>query len=88
LNCKVIGISRDNPKSHKSFAKHHNLPYTLLSDSGNKVKNLFGVKSVIPGVLPGRKTFLINLEGKISHIFEYQFKPKKHVLESLLALEV
>ena len=87
LNCKVIGISKDKPDKHKSFASNHRLPYTLLSDHKNKVRAIFGVKSVIPGILPGRKTYLINLEGKVSKIFEYQFQPKKHVLEALLALE-
>lgn len=87
LNCEVIGISKDKPGRHKSFAEHHALPYTLLSDYQKKVRKQFGVKDVIPGVLPGRKTYLVNLEGKITHIFEYQFKPKRHVLESLLALE-
>lgn len=87
LNCTVIGISKDRPSNHKSFAENHALPYTLLSDHNKAVRKQFGVKDVIPGILPGRKTYLINLEGKITHIFEYQFKPKKHVLESLLALE-
>jgi len=87
LNCKVIGISRDRSTSHKRFAENHQLPYTLLSDPHKNVRKLFGVKDVIPGVLPGRKTYLINLEGRITHIFEYQFQPKKHVLEALLALE-
>jgi peroxiredoxin Q/BCP len=87
LNCKVIGISRDKPSRHKRFAENHQLPYTLLSDHRKEVRKLFGVKDVIRGVMPGRKTYLVNLEGKISHIFEYQFQPKKHVLEPLLVLQ-
>ena len=87
LNCKIIGISRDGSNRHKRFAEHYNLPFKLLSDRRKQVRKLFGVSDVIPGVLPGRKTYLVNLEGRISHIFEYQFKPKRHVLEALLALE-
>ena len=87
LNCKVVGISRDSQANHKSFAEHHNLPFTLLSDPKNKVRKLFGVKAAIPGVLPGRKTYLINKKGMVSHISEYQFKPLLHVQEALKALE-
>jgi len=87
LNCKVIGISSDSEANHKQFAIHHNLPFTLLSDPRNKVRKLFGVKAAIPGILPGRKTYLINKNGVISHISEYQFKPLLHVQEALKALE-
>ena len=87
LNCMIVGISKDDSSQHDAFSQQYNLPFTLLSDPDKLVSKLFGVKAVIPGVLPGRKTFLINLEGKVSHIFEYQFKPKKHVLEALLALK-
>lgn len=87
LNCKVIGISSDSEANHKQFAKNHNLPFTLLSDRKNKVRKLFGVKAAIPGILPGRKTYLINKNGIICHISEYQFKPLLHVQEALKALE-
>ena len=87
LNCKVIGISRDKTSSHKRFANNYGLNFPLLSDNKKQVRKMFGVKDVIPGVMPGRKTYLIDLEGKITNIFEYQFKPKKHVLEALLALQ-
>lgn len=85
-NCKVIGISSDSIKSHARFAKHYNLPFTLLSDSKNLVRKLYGVESSIFGFLPGRKTYLINKQGFITHIFDYQFKAKKHVLDTLKAL--
>ena len=87
LNCSVIGISSDSQANHKQFAQHHNLPFTLLSDPKNKVRKLFGVKAAIPGILPGRKTYLINKKGFVSHISEYQFKPLLHVQEALKALE-
>ena len=30
----VVGVSRDSVASHKSFAAHHRLPFTLLADGG------------------------------------------------------
>ena len=86
LNCRVIGISADDAVSHKSFINNYNLPFTLLSDNDGKIRKLFGVKPAIPGILAGRKTFLVDLDGRISHIFEYQYRPKKHVFEALKAL--
>ncbi|MFM7904526.1 MAG: peroxiredoxin, partial [Microcystis sp.] len=35
---EVIGISADSPQSHQQFAQKYNLPFTLLSDSDNRVR--------------------------------------------------
>jgi peroxiredoxin Q/BCP len=86
LNSKVIGISKDSVSSHAKFAKHHNLPYVLLSDPKNEVVNLYGVESSLLGLLPGRKTFIIDEKGIVTHIFDYQFKAKQHVTDALKAL--
>jgi peroxiredoxin Q/BCP len=43
LDAEVIGISSDSVDSHKDFAEKHNLPFTLLSDEGGKVRSLYGV---------------------------------------------
>jgi peroxiredoxin Q/BCP len=85
-NCKIIGISKDSVNSHAKFSKHYKLPFTLLSDKQNVVRKLYGVESSIMGLLPGRKTFLIDKQGIITHIFDYQFKATKHVHETLSAL--
>jgi len=84
--CKVIGISKDSIKSHEKFAEHYNLPFTLLSDNNDVVRKLYGVEAAMLGLLPGRKTFLINRLGKITHIFDYKFKAKQHVIDALKAL--
>ena len=86
FNCKVVGISRDSADSHTKFAEHYNLPFTLLSDTNNLVRKLYGVEASVLGLLPGRKTFLINKQGIITHIFDYQFKAKQHVIDTLKAL--
>jgi thioredoxin-dependent peroxiredoxin len=85
-DCKVIGISKDSIDSHAKFAQHHNLPFTILSDSENKVRKQYGVEAVVFGMFPGRKTYLINKQGIISHIFDYQIQARKHIVESLKAL--
>ena len=85
-NCKVIGISSDSVKSHMKFARHYDLPFTLLSDKKGFVRQQYQVKSSILGLLPGRKTFIIDKKGIISHIFDYQFKAKLHGKKALEAL--
>jgi thioredoxin-dependent peroxiredoxin len=84
--CKVIGISKDSIDSHAKFTQHYNLPFTILSDSMNLVRKQYDVESVLFGLFPGRKTFIINKKGLISHIFDFQFQAKKHIVESLKAL--
>ena len=86
LNCMVIGISRDSVSSHAKFAKHYNLPYILLSDPNKEVANLYGVESSLLGLLPGRKTYVVDEKGIVTNIFDYQFKAKQHVADALKAL--
>src|SRR5579883_2861381 len=35
---EVVGVSSDSVGSHERFAKHHGLPFTLLSDAGGHVR--------------------------------------------------
>ncbi len=86
LNAEVIGISSDSVESHRSFAKKHGLPFTLLSDQGRKVRKLYEVPNTF-GLLPGRITYVIDQEGIVRHIFSSQFGVERHVGEALKALE-
>ena len=85
-NCSIVGISADSPASHKSFVKNHSLPFTLLSDEKNKVRNLLGVPRDVLGLISGRYTYVINKKGIIVHIFNDHFSASKHINESLKAL--
>jgi peroxiredoxin Q/BCP len=78
---EVVGVSDDSVESHKSFAAHHRLPMTLLSDGGGKVRGLFGVKSLFG--LPDRVTFVIDRDGTIRHVFQARLRFGKHVDEAL-----
>jgi thioredoxin-dependent peroxiredoxin len=81
LGAEVIGISAQSVESHKSFATHHGLPFILLSDRNNKVRQLYGVPSTM-GLLPGRVTYIIDKSGIVRHIFSSQTKAQKHVEEA------
>jgi peroxiredoxin Q/BCP len=89
LGAEVIGVSGQSVESHKSFASHYGLPFILLSDEGNKVRELYGVPSNM-GIIPGRVTYIIDKKGVVRHIFNSQTQAQKHVEEArktLLAIE-
>ena len=62
MGFRIIGVSPDSEKSHRSFCDKHDLNFTLLSDTE---KSMYGRKYM--GVL--RTTFVIDAEGRIEKIF-------------------
>jgi peroxiredoxin Q/BCP len=80
-----LGISSDSLDSHTRFSSKYGLPFTLLIDSDNRVRRLYGVHSTL-GIIPGRVTFVIDPQGIVQHIFDSQFNPRAHVEEALAAL--
>jgi peroxiredoxin Q/BCP len=83
LGCEVFGISSDASRSHQAFQQKHQLPYPLLSDTQKKVRQLFGVPASLFGLLPGRVTYIVGLDGKIAGIFNSQTNPVGHINEAL-----
>lgn len=82
LNTVVFGISPDEPKRLAKFCQRDKLNFTLLSDVDHKVADHFGVwglKQFMGKEYDGihRLSFLIGLDGKISHVFN-KFKTKDH----------
>ena len=86
----ILGVSPDSPASHTRFKAKYNLPFTLLSDPGHKVCDIYGVWGpkkfmgrAYEGVL--RTTFLIDEAGSIARVFE-DVKPAGHSEEILGAI--
>ena len=86
LGAEVLGVSGQSIDSHKGFASHHGLPFLLLSDTDNKVRQLYGVPSTM-GIIPGRVTYIIDKKGVVQHIFNSQYQPERHVEEARRVLE-
>jgi peroxiredoxin Q/BCP len=78
----VIGISSDSVDKHASFADHHKLPFTLLSDKGGSVRKSYGVPSTI-GLLPGRVTYVIDRDGVVRNIFNSQLNISGHINQAI-----
>lgn len=83
----IIGISAQSVESHRQFAEKFKLPFTLLSDPENNVRNMFGVNKGGAGAPPGRVTFVVDKTGKIVYIFDSLTEPAKHVSEALDVLK-
>jgi thioredoxin-dependent peroxiredoxin len=83
---EVVGISADSSDSHDEFERSHRLPFVLLSDTGNKVRNMFGVPRKF-GIIPGRVTYVIDKDGIVRYIFNSMTKPLEHVKNALDVLK-
>jgi peroxiredoxin Q/BCP len=81
LDAEVLGVSGQSVESHKSFATHYGLPFILLADVGNKVRELYGVPQSM-GIMPGRVTYIIDKKGVVRHIFNSQTQAQRHVEEA------
>lgn len=84
---EVLGVSADDESSHTKFREKYKLPFNLLADTDKEAvrkygvwveKNMYGRKKW--GI--ARKTFLIDEEGRISHIFN-KVKTEIHADEVL-----
>ncbi|HEV7673029.1 MAG TPA: peroxiredoxin [Candidatus Angelobacter sp.] len=66
----VIGISQDDVSTHQAFAKEEQLPFTLLSDEGQKVAMQYGsFRTRLVHTLVSYHTFIIDPKGKIARVF-------------------
>ena len=87
----VLGISPDNPESHRKFRDKYDLPFTLLCDPERKVmtkygaygeKIMYGKKTM--GVI--RSTVLVGPDGKVVKHWRRVAKAADHPRKVLEAL--
>lgn len=71
----VLGVSPDPVKRLQRFIEKHKLNFTLLADEDHAITEKYGVWGMkkfmgrqFMGVV--RSTFIINKEGRVSHIME------------------
>ena len=86
MGAEVIGISNDSVESHKRFKNRYRLPFIFLSDRGGKLRKLFGVKSELLGLLPGRETFVIDKEGIVRLKFN-SINASKHFKKAIKKMQ-
>lgn len=88
----ILGVSPDSQKSHIKFKEKYHLPFSLLSDVGHKICDVYGVwgpKENFGHKYEGvhRTTFLIDGDAKILKVFE-NVKPADHSKEILESLKI
>lgn len=86
-DCDIVGISRDNIKSHEKFKAKMSFPFELLSDTDETVCNLFGVmkmKNMYGKQVRGidRSTFVVDTKGILRREWR-SVKVPAHVQEVL-----
>ena len=91
LNCDILGISKDNLKSHDKFRDKYQIKFDLLADEEIKVLKKYKVwakKKFMGREFMGivRTTFLIDKKGKIIKIWN-NVKVKDHAKEVLETLQ-
>jgi len=80
---EVLGVSKDDEKSHLKFIKKYDLPFTLIADTDTKLNEAYGVwveKSMYGKTYMGtaRTTFVIDEEGVIKEIID-KVDTKEHI---------
>lgn len=83
LGCEVLGISSDSVEDHKKFAEKHRLSFNLLADTSKDLRKAFGVPGNLFGLIPGRVTYIIDLNGKIRGIYNSLTNPLGHIEQAL-----
>jgi len=88
---RVIGISRDNLKSHERFKEKFEFPFELIADPDETICNLFGVmkdKNMYGKQVRGieRSTFLVGEDGSLLKEWR-KVKAEGHAQEVLDSLQ-
>lgn len=91
LDTEILGISRDNLKLHEKFKSEQNFPFELISDTEEKLCQLFDVikdKTMYGKKVRGieRSTFLIDKKGILRQEWR-KVKVDGHVDEVLQAVK-
>ena len=87
LNAAVVGVSKDDLKSHGKFVEKCGLQFLLLSDPNSEVIKAYGAYGDrgIFGVGTLRNTYLIK-DGKVLKVFT-KVKPNGHAEEVIDAIK-
>ena len=80
MNTVVLGVSRQDEKSHQKFKAKHHLPFDLLVDQDGSLSKAFGVSSMPLIGLTHRQSILIGPNGKVIQFYS-DVDPSHHTKE-------
>lgn len=86
MGAVILGVSRQDAKSHQEFRAKYHLPFDLLTDEDGSLAKSFGV-----GLMPivgyhKRQSALISADGKLIQFYP-DVDPSKHTAQVLKDLE-
>ncbi len=83
----LLGVSLDDSASHAAFARHHRLPFPLLSDPDGRVAGAYGALWALgPVRFAKRHTYLVDPRGRIARTF-VSVTPGTHSADLLAEIE-
>jgi thioredoxin-dependent peroxiredoxin len=89
LGAAILGVSRQDEKSHAAFRDKFHLPFDLLADTDGKIAKQFGIGSMPVVGFYKRQSILLDGNGKVVRFYD-AVDPSKHaheVLEDLKKLQ-
>lgn len=86
MGAVILGVSRQNAKSHQDFRKKHHLQFDLLTDADGKLAESYGVKLMPVVGYHQRQSVLIGADGKLIKVYP-DVDPALHSKEVLKDLE-
>lgn len=78
----VLGLSRQDEKSHKKFTEKYHLPFDLLVDKDGAIAKAYGVGQIAVVGFLKRQSVLIGKDGHVIKFYE-DVDPEKHPAEVL-----
>ncbi|HJM55022.1 MAG TPA: redoxin domain-containing protein [Poseidonia sp.] len=81
--CSVVGIGPGTVEEQASFKLGlGDLPFQLLSDPGRTVGMMYNVPMHL-GQFPAKSSFLIDPNNNIHYVYDWLFRPRRHVAKIL-----
>eukprot|EP01110_Echinostelium_bisporum_P011699 TRINITY_DN571_c0_g1_i2.p1 TRINITY_DN571_c0_g1~~TRINITY_DN571_c0_g1_i2.p1 ORF type:complete len:153 (+),score=12.63 TRINITY_DN571_c0_g1_i2:46-504(+) len=87
LNAEVLGVSRDDVETQDKFVCTYNFPFQVLSDKDGKVGEAFEIGKDIFGLVDGRTSYVIDINGNIVSRHHAMIRVSSHVDEALKTLQ-
>eukprot|EP01110_Echinostelium_bisporum_P011698 TRINITY_DN571_c0_g1_i1.p1 TRINITY_DN571_c0_g1~~TRINITY_DN571_c0_g1_i1.p1 ORF type:complete len:125 (+),score=10.33 TRINITY_DN571_c0_g1_i1:47-421(+) len=83
----VLGVSRDDVETQDKFVCTYNFPFQVLSDKDGKVGEAFEIGKDIFGLVDGRTSYVIDINGNIVSRHHAMIRVSSHVDEALKTLQ-
>jgi len=86
-NAVILGVSLDDPDSHRRFCAKEGLNFKLLADTSHHVSKIYGsLMNFGVAQISARNTFLFDPQGRIARAFA-NVNPARHSAEVLSAID-